>query len=234
MRSSRQPTSRWLRTSHPNREVETRCCDRCVLDHLPFLYGPRSPGAAYRPREHALNTKKSRAAVKTLCPPLILPGHATPARRVITCAAPGGRQILNMKLRTRLTVTNPWTAGFFRAFAARVELATCRFLVRTAGGGSGVLSAERRGGPPTGGICTTGLDAAFQVLNIQGCPMSGECKPQAQKRPGWCSSKRRLRQRRGTKRLSSALALADLTEDCQWIEGPLPCMPVKGRGALDH
>jgi hypothetical protein len=29
--------------------------------------------------------------------------------------------------------------------------------LRTTGGGAGVLSAERRGGPPTGSICTTGL-----------------------------------------------------------------------------
>ena len=56
-----------------------------------------------------------------------------------------------------MTVRITWTTGLFRAFAARVELATCRFSVRTAGGGFGVLSAERRGGPPTGGICTTGL-----------------------------------------------------------------------------
>jgi hypothetical protein len=50
-----------------------------------------------------------------------------------------------------LTAIKTWTTGLFRAFAARVALATCRFFVRTSGGGSGVLSAERRGGPPSNG-----------------------------------------------------------------------------------
>jgi hypothetical protein len=73
------------------------------------------------------------------------------------CAATGDARYENLKKRTRLTVSKTWTTGLFRAFAARVELATCRFSVRTTGGRFGVLSAERRGGPPTGPICTTGL-----------------------------------------------------------------------------
>jgi hypothetical protein len=67
-------------------------------------------------------------------------------------------------LRTRLTVTKTWTTGLFRASRPPVELATCRFFLRTTGGGAGVLSAERRGGPPTGPICTTGLQPASLFL----------------------------------------------------------------------
>ena len=82
------------------------------------------------------------------------------------CAATRDRQIQNVKLRTRLTVRITWTTGFFRASRPRVELATCRFFLRTTGGGFGVLSAERRGGPPTGGICTTGLHCGLLAQHL--------------------------------------------------------------------
>jgi hypothetical protein len=87
--------------------------------------------------------------------------------RHLLCVATGDVRYENLKKRTRLTVSKTWTTGLFRAFAARVELATCRFSVRTTGGRFGVLSAERRGGPPTGPICTTGL----KVILVQWSPI---------------------------------------------------------------
>jgi hypothetical protein len=88
-----------------------------------------------RGKQHALNTKKSRVAinVNSISIAIFVVDFCAPGTCIKICVATGDVRYENLKKRTRLAVSKTWTTGLFRAFAARVELATCRFSVRTAG-----------------------------------------------------------------------------------------------------